>query len=835
MPAPNSEALPSDSGPVSPSVTVVALDPMKIGSLVWRYAGAALVLWTMLLAGSLWWNVERQREITLELAVNTARSSFSKDLAYRLWASSHGGVYVPPTEKTPPSPWMAHLPDRDVVTTEGQKLTLMNPAYMLREMMQDYDELYGIKGRIVGIIYLNSNNKADPWEADAITAFSEGREKERLAVSDINGAPYVRLIKPFIMEDSCQKCHGHLGFKAGEVRGAVGVSVPLQPYQKVEAVAIRSMAVSHGAFWLVGCIAIAMIGSRSSRRLVEKARADEETRLAAHVFRNALEATIITDAKGVILRVNPAFIEMTGFGEAEVVGATPRVLRSNHHDEAFYREMWQSIFQTGRWQGEIRNRAKDGHVFVAWESIVAVYGPGGAIRYFIGSFRDITEQIEAQSHILRLAHYDVLTELPNRALFQDRLERSVIHALRHDRKLALLFLDLDGFKKVNDTLGHRAGDDLLKEVALRLKACVRMTDTIARLGGDEFTIILDEVTEGTDASHVADKVLTAMREPITLEGRELFVGASIGISLFPADGRTGEELLKNADTAMYQAKATGKGRYYFYSAEMSVNQERRMELEIALRQAVEENGFQVVYQPKRNVKTGVVSGFEALVRWRHPQFGDVSPVDFIPLAEEVGLIERIDMFVLRQACRQGRAWREAGHQISVAVNLSGVNVRNNDLPQLVAQILEETRFPAAALELELTESFVLDLGPDQRDVLRQLRQLGLSLAIDDFGTGYSSLSYLRQLPVNTLKIDRSFVRDMARDSRDMMLVSTIIGIAHSLGLKVVAEGIEEPDQLAILASQDCDEVQGYLIAKPMPPALVRIFLMDRPEQRHDAG
>lgn len=800
--------------------------PRNIRGIVFRYSAVAVVAWTLLLGASLWWNIDQQATIAFDMALNTARSAFDKDVAYRAWASDHGGVYVEPTEKTPPSPWMAHLPDRDVVTSDGRQLTLMNPAYMLREMMQDYGELYGIKGRIVGIVYLNPNNEADAWEAEAIRQFSAGKASEVLEIADLEGKPYLRLIKPFIMEQSCQKCHGHLGFKNGEVRGAIGVSIPMASYLRVKSDAIRTVSASHGGIWLLGLVGIFLIGRRSARRLNERALAGEENRLAAHVFRYALEATIITDAHGRILRVNPVFSELTGFAPEEVVGGNPRILRSDHHDESFYREMWQAILATGRWQGEIWNRRRDGSIFVAWESIVAVKDDAGDVRYFIGSFSDITEQVEAQRHILRLAHYDVLTELPNRVLFQDRLERAVVHALRHNRQAALLFLDLDGFKKVNDTMGHRAGDDLLKEVALRLAKCVRMTDTIARLGGDEFTVILDEIASVADTAVVAEKIQTELRLPILIEGREVYISASIGISIYPDHGATGEELLKHADTAMYQAKANGKGRHNIYAAEMTQREERRHELEAALRIAVEEGHFDVHYQPKSCLKTGIITGFEALVRWQHVVFGAVSPVDFIPVAEEMNLIERIDMFVLRKACRQGKIWLDAGHSLTMAVNLSGSDFRSAELSRQVARILEETHFPAENLELEITETFVIDLGERQREVLASLRQLGVRLAIDDFGTGYSSLSYLKSLPVSTLKIDRSFVRDLAHDSRDMMLVGSIIGIAHSLGLKVVAEGIEEAEQKAVLVAQDCDEMQGYFLAKPMPADQVKIFLME---------
>jgi diguanylate cyclase (GGDEF)-like protein/PAS domain S-box-containing protein len=803
----------------------------RIRLAVWRYTGLAAVLWTAILVASLWWNVDRQRDVTFELALNTARASFNKDQAYRFWASTHGGVYVEPSEKTPPSPWMSHLPDRDLVTTDGRLLTLMNPAYMLREMMQDFDELYGIKGRIVGIVYLNPNNEADAWEAEAIRRFTAGSAEEVLEVANVDSQPHLRFIKPMIMSESCQKCHGHLGFKNGEVRGAVGLAVPMAPYLTAESRAVRAMAASHGGVWLLGLCGIGLIGRRAAIRLVEKARADEETRLAAHVFGNALDATIITDPKGVILRANPTFGTLTGFDVDEVIGKTPRILRSHHHDGAFYQSMWKDITETGRWQGEIWNRRKDGSVFTAWESIVAVRDDAGEIAYFIGSFSDITDMVEAQRRIQRLAHYDVLTDLPNRVLFHDRLAHALLHARRSDQALGLMFLDLDGFKKVNDTMGHRAGDELLKEVGARLRQCIRASDTVARLGGDEFTVVIEQIVDQHDTVVVWEKVAAALSRPVSIGGRDVFVGASVGISMFPKDGDTAEDLLQHADTAMYEAKKEGKNRYRFYSADMTRKEQQRLELETGLRRALDEGQMVVYYQPKQCVRSGRITGFEALIRWRHPEMGMISPADFVPLAEETRLIGRIDQFVLREACLQTAVWTASGTPVSIAVNLSGLDLHAEDLPERVAAVVTETGLSPQQLELELTESTVLELGSGHRDVLLRLKELGVRLAIDDFGTGYSSLSYLKQLPVETLKIDRSFIRDVARDSRDAMLVSTIIDLAHSLNVKVVAEGIEEVEQMAVLRDNGCDEVQGYLIARPMPADEATEFLSEAEGRR----
>ncbi|MGE4278518.1 MAG: putative bifunctional diguanylate cyclase/phosphodiesterase [Magnetospirillum sp.] len=581
----------------------------------------------------------------------------------------------------------------------------------------------------------------------------------------------------------------------------------------------------HVSVWVLGMVGLVYGSNQATLRLGAQLRAEKQNRLADHVFNNALEALVVTTGDGTIVRVNPAFTRLTGYGLDEVVGHKANVLRSYHHDDAFYADMWHNLLESGVWQGELKNRRKDGSIFVARENITALWEPGlGKPRYYVASFTDITAQVESQQHIEHLAHYDPLTDLPNRVLFRDRLNHAVTHAGRERRRIAVLFLDLDGFKKVNDTIGHRAGDTLLVEVARRLKACTRSSDTISRLGGDEFALVLERVDTADDVVIVADKLLSALAGSFLLEGREVFVGSSIGISLYPEDGDNAETLLKHADTAMYQAKADGKGRFKFYSADMTRRQEHRLELEGALRLAIENRSFEVHYQPKQRLKGGAIAGFEALVRWNHPSLGMIPPVEFIPLAEELGLITHIDLLVLEQACAMGVQCQEQGHPVSMAVNLSSLDLKNPDLPTLIAGILAQTGLSPHLLVLEITESFAMEVGKGQTEILERLTQLGVSLAIDDFGTGYSSLSYLKELPVESVKIDRSFVRDIGTDSRDTMLVSTIVGLAHSLNLKVVAEGVEDADQKALLHDHNCDEAQGYHVARPMPADQVFGFL-----------
>ncbi|MBF0612430.1 MAG: diguanylate cyclase, partial [Magnetococcales bacterium] len=641
----------------------------KITPKVTRYALLGLLVWTLVVGGSLLFNILNQKNNTILLATQIARANFNKDQAYRFWASSHGGVYVKPNERTPPSPWMAHLPDRDVVTTDGVQLTLMNPAYMLRQMMEENGELYGIHGRIVGIVYLNPNNKADPWEEAAIRAFEKNVE-EVSEITETKDGPTVRLIRPMIMREDCLKCHGHLGFKIGDVRGAVGINVPLAPYQAIENRLVHWMVMSHGGVWLLGSVAIAMVAGKSRRRLLEKEEANQEIQIAAKVFENMTEATVITNPEGVILRVNPGFTAVTGYQAAEVIGQRPSMIKSNHHNEEFYQQLWQSLRLYGQWQGEIWNRRKDGRIFAAWESIVSVRDEQGNVVQYIGSFYDITEKKLSEERIRHMAQFDFLTELPNRALFQDRLTHALHHASREDHKVALLFLDLDGFKKVNDTLGHAQGDLLLREIAIRLLGCVRASDTVARLGGDEFTIVMENLQGNGDVILVAEKVLKDVARPVHLQEREVYVSASIGIALYPDDGNTAAELLQFADAAMYQAKGEGKNRFHLFNKALKERAELRLNMEADLRRALKENSLEVYYQPKIEITTGRIASFEALVRWNHPQLGMVSPGLFIPLAEELGLVQKIDHFVLQQACQQLAQWRAEGFDLALAVNFS---------------------------------------------------------------------------------------------------------------------------------------------------------------------
>jgi diguanylate cyclase (GGDEF)-like protein/PAS domain S-box-containing protein len=547
---------------------------------------------------------------------------------------------------------------------------------------------------------------------------------------------------------------------------------------------------------------------------------ERQLRLFARVFEHSADAIMVTDGEGRIVRVNEAFTRITGYSPAEVLGHTPRVLQSGLHDEEFYSGLWKALRGEGTWQGEIWNRRKSGEIYPQWMSIGTLDAEAGEIVHFVAIFTDITDKKRSEDTIHYLAYYDGLTSLPNRPMFEEKLVQALRDGQRNGRWLTILYLDLDRFKDINDSLGHASGDRLLRSVATRLLETVRNNDVVARLGGDEFVILLSDLTDANTASKaaatVARKVIAALAEPFNLEGHEVLVSTSIGIALAPQDGEDTGELIKNADTAMYQVKSSGKGHYQFYSREMNLAIRRRLRLEHSLRKALEHDEFHLVFQPQVSVREGTVIGMEALLRWRQPHGEIIPPGEFIQLAEETGLILPIDEWVLRRACAQARSWVDAGiRDFRLAVNLSGRQFHRRGLILLVGRILSEIGLEPRYLELEITEGSVMADIDRAVEVLRGLRQMGVRLAVDDFGTGYSSLSYLRRLPIHTLKVDRAFIQEIATSAQDAAIVEAIVQLGHSLGLQLVAEGVEQPEQLSVLDAQGCDSVQGFLLSRPL--------------------
>jgi diguanylate cyclase (GGDEF)-like protein/PAS domain S-box-containing protein len=554
----------------------------------------------------------------------------------------------------------------------------------------------------------------------------------------------------------------------------------------------------------------------------------QSLRLAAAVFDRSTEGIIITARDGRILQVNPAFTTVTGYQPEDVIGRNPRMFSSGRQDADFYRTLWNTVLSSGQWQGEIWNRRQNGEVYPEWLSICSLRAASGEIDYFVATFSDMTERKRAEDKIIHQAYHDALTHLPNRTLFRDRLEQSLAFSRRmKHKKVALLFIDLDRFKLVNDSLGHAAGDRLLQLVAQRLREIGRQTDTLARLGGDEFTILLPDVDRVEEAMVVADKVLATLKQPFVLGGRDIFVSASIGISMYPDDGADVDVLMKHADTAMYRVKQQGRNGFQIYTHALDQRSLRRLELENQLHKALEREQLVLHYQPQFDLSEGRLRGVEALVRWQHPELGMISPAEFIPLAEESGLIVPIGAWVLETACRQVHAWRQAGFpDLVMSVNLSVRQFFREDIARQVMRAIDEYCLAAHVLELEITESVAMEDVAYTIRTLESLAASGLRLAIDDFGTGYSSLSQLKKMPVKILKIDRSFVQDITTDSDDAEIVNAVITMAHRLGLKVIAEGVESQAQLAHLREQQCDFAQGFLFSRPLPAAELERMLRE---------
>ncbi len=561
--------------------------------------------------------------------------------------------------------------------------------------------------------------------------------------------------------------------------------------------------------------------------ITERRRAEAQMRELSSVVEQTDDVVVITDLQGVIQYVNPAYERTTGYSRLEVLGKNAGVAKSGEHGQRFYEDLWRTILADRVFRDVLINRKKDGSLYYEEKTITPLKDADGNLVRFVSTGKDITERRRADERLRRLAHYDSLTGLPNRMLLQDHLKQAMAEANRLERLVAVMFLDLDRFKTVNDTLGHEIGDALLGSVAERLAACLRPGDTVSRLGGDEFTVVLANVAHVDDVAHVAQKILDQFLSPFRIAGHELFVSPSIGITLYPLDEKDTTNLLRDADTAMYRAKELGGNTFQFYTPELNARAARRLELETGLRRALERQEFVLHYQPLVDMKTGRIRGMEALLRWQHPEYGLIPPLDFIPLAEDTGLIIPIGEWVLKTACAQIKAWHGTGFPaLQVAVNLSSKQLRDKNLIATVQRALAESGLDARYLDLELTESVLMQDMELAGTILTALKKVGVSFSLDDFGTGYSSLSYLKRFPIDYLKIDRSFVLDILTDPVGASLVEAIIAMANVLHIKVIAEGVETYGQLELLRRQGCDITQGYFCSPPVDAATFTDLLRD---------
>ncbi len=564
------------------------------------------------------------------------------------------------------------------------------------------------------------------------------------------------------------------------------------------------------------CMANVNLEARISERTAALIEANRELTLMHQIFIHSLEGIVITNADVEIQNVNPAFTDITGYSPEEVIGKNPRILKSDLHDRFYFEKMWKSLMITGQWSGEIWNRHRDEKAYPEWLSISVIKDEDGKITNYVGVFHDISDAKRQEELIRHQAYHDSLTGLPNRMLLTSRIDRAIAHSARNNSRFGLIFLDLDNFKNVNDSLGHAMGDLLLKEAAEKLRRIARNDDTVARLGGDEFIILVEDITDEKPAVILARRIILAFKESFNIKNNSLHVGASIGIAMYPEDGQEPESLIKNADIAMYRAKDVGRQTFALFKPSLNESVARKLKLENELRLAISESNFEVYYQPKMDIRNGTVTGMEGLVRWKHTN-GIINPGDFIPLAEEIGIINEIDRIVKQKAFTEVGELnhsRQVPHRL--ALNCSAKSLNFKGLPDIISSALSKYNFKPEWFELEITETSIMRDIAASRAILYMLLETGICVTLDDFGTGYSSLSQLKNLPIHALKIDRSFIWELDQNRSDAHITESIIALSHSIGVEVVAEGVENSAQLDFLRNAGCDLAQGYFISRPLP-------------------
>lgn len=555
------------------------------------------------------------------------------------------------------------------------------------------------------------------------------------------------------------------------------------------------------------------------RDITDRKAAEEELRKLSRTVEQSTSSVIITDPDGNIEYINPKFIDTTGYSLAEVTGEKPSILKSGHTSELVYKELWHTILQGGEWRGEFHNRKKNGDLFWEYANISSIKSPDGKIEHFVAVKEDITTRKEYEDKLVHQANYDSLTDLPNRVLLLDRLHFAIERSKTQETVLVGMLVDLDNFKKINDTQGHEMGDHILRETATRLSECVSDANTVARFSGDKFFIVLQDIEKAVESESVADKILASIARPFIIDDHEFLITASIGLTVCPDDGDNPHVVMRNAEAAMYLSKEEGRNRFHFFSPELNEKANKRLSIETSLSRAFELNEFTLHFQPQISTKDKKIVGAESLIRWTSKDLGFVPPDEFIAIAEDNGMIVDIGAFVLRNACIEALKWTEVyGSPIQVAVNVSTQEFKDTDYVSQVRQILEETGFPPEQLEIEITERYLVSDVAGAIAILEDLVAMGIAISIDDFGTGYSSLSYLKRFPISTLKIDKSFVQNITQENEDEALCRAIIAMGHSLSMEVVAEGVEEEDQLHLLRGIGCDIIQGYYYSKPLPAA-----------------
>lgn len=782
-------------------------------SSIERNALLIVFVWTGIFAFSLWVNINQEKEKVHEIAVNEIKSNFDDIDTFRKWFASQGGVYVPVSEHIKPNPSIGHLSHRDVTTNTGAHLTLVNTPYLLKQLSVGNPQSFN--AHMTSLAPLNPANIADAWERKALLLFNEG-EKEYCEIVEYKNQPHMRLIRPARYQESCGTCHTDKQYKKGEVLGGLTVSVPMQHYFDQSQTAIQRLTITHSSIWFLGLAGIGLVYRNEKKHDLKRRSNEDYLRQTNVAFNKLKEGLMITDPDLNIIAFNDAFKKLTGLTENELIGHDPDSIRTNFFGENQHSQIVNALKNGKNWSGEIELVNKNELTVPIRLSTNGVYNDNNELTNHIFLYTDIRERIGFEEKLKHLAHHDYLTELPNRLLLNDRLNQAVIHAERLNTKTAVLFLDLDHFKNINDSLGHHMGDSVLIQITQRLKNSIRKGDTLARHGGDEFVIIMEDIQTHDDIVLMANKLIASMKPEFNLKGQPYYLGVSIGISVSPDHGKSVSELISKADIAMYEAKSSGRNSFKFYTPDLNINFRDRLKLENDLRQAIINDEFVFHYQPQISLTNNKIIGAECLIRWQHPELGLIYPGSFIDAAEELDLMVPMGEKIIDAACAQMAHWLKNDVDIGImAINVSGKQIMNEKLTEHVTSALEKYNLPSNRIELEVTENYIMKQAEQSIQTLEELRDHSVHISIDDFGTGYSSLNYLKKLPINKIKIDREFIDGIPSDPHDITIIDAVIAIAKNLNLKVLAEGVENSRQLNFLKSAGCDEYQGYYYSKPL--------------------
>lgn len=776
-----------------------------------------LFFWTLAAVGSLGFNIHRAYQETLVKAGVAAQATINRDISFRNWAADKGGIYVFPSEATPANPYLVH--DQKFITTEdGRQLTLLNPAYLIRDIQENAPDKTGVASQLISINPINPANIADAWETKALQNFIN-QPKVFTEVTQIKGQPYLRKIQPFFVEEACMVCHSHQGYQVGEVRGGITASIPLTSYLTSFALRKKELITTHLGVWLLGFIGLTAGFLREKKGAKLQNHYLKELQLAAEVFDQSYEGILITDVKGNIVDLNASFERISGYSRAELLGKNPRLLASGRQPPEVYQVMWQDLTKKGYWQGDIWNKKKSGLLYAVTLSISAIYDDSTPpqVRNYLALSADITHIKDNESKLQHLAHYDGLTGLPNRLLLIDRIQQGMKQADKNNSLLGLIYLDLDGFKEVNDQYGHEVGDKLLIELKKRMAKLIGIKDTLARIGGDEFVMVITQLTSEAACQPLLNTLLDITSKSLVIDGQLLKISASLGVSFYPSDKVDAEQLLRHADQAMYAAKQAGKNCYSIFDPQVERGI-RDLSAQIKeVQQGLDNQEFELFYQPKINSVTHQLIGAEALIRWNHPNKGLLAPGQFLPAIIDNIIMLDVSRWVMKTAVNQLYIWHKEGINCPISINMNSELLQETSFISELSQLLAD--YPLvdpASLEVEVLETTAVDDFVKVSAALKRIRQLGVLISIDDFGTGYSSLSYLKHLPVNTLKIDQSFVRDLLDDPDDLAIVQSVISMADAFKLQVIAEGVETQLHSIKLQELGCELVQGYGISRPLP-------------------